>query len=366
MQLFAIFNELRRRRFLVAAALLLSIAVGMSVAYRVSPGLPPQLKARQYSVGVASARVLINTPSSIVADLNPNGGGSLATHAQLLGNLLASEQVRTAIAKKAGVPLSNLVVEPLSVAGVVQTPLAVVAPAPTGASTLSVNADPLLPLITISAQAPDAAKAAALANGAVTALQSYIQTVAAAEKIPTSRRPVVTSLGAAQARSTTRGPSRLYGVIAVIFLFGLFCYMIIAVSGARRRLRALRESRRAGLAPAAEFDPAPADDADERLQAYQSAAHPSSAPSRERGFHEPIPAENNGHLPRETTDGAHTLTDEDASMLLAAVGSETMRTPIASETTRAEGPRGEPAGAHSRSARTTASGASLFGRFRRD
>jgi hypothetical protein len=255
MQSSSILSELLRRRFAVAGALVLSVAVGVLVFYRVSVGLPPQIKARQYSVGVASARVLINTPSSIVADLNPNGGGSLPAHAQLLGNLLASEQVRTAIAKSAHLAPSKLVVEPLSVAGVVQTPLAVSAPAPVGASTLNVNADPLLPLITINAQGPNPTTAAALANGAVTSLQAYIRTVAAEENIPSRRQPVVTSLGLAQGRSATRGSSRLYGLIAMVFVFGICCYLILFVGGARRRFQEIRDTRAAptsGLEPSRE------------------------------------------------------------------------------------------------------------------
>jgi hypothetical protein len=343
MQLFAILNELGRRRFVVAVALLLSIGVGMSVAYRVSPGLPPQFHARQYSVGVASARVLINTPSSIVADLNPNGGGSLATHAQLLGNLLASEQVRTAIAGSARVPLSDLVVEPLSVGGVVQTPLAVSTPAPTGASTLSVNADPLLPLITINAQAPNPATAAALANGAVIALQSYIQTVAASEKIPPSHRTVVTSLGTAQARSTTRGPSHLYGVIATIFLFGLCCYLIIVISGARSRLRTLRQNRETAPGPSPGLDLKPPDDASQQIPARQPVDHRLSVPNRDHGLDESALPQDHRHSPGKAgqtdglTDEAHSRIHEDASMLLAAVGSEPRRTPNGSNKPRGKG-----------------------------
>jgi hypothetical protein len=240
MQLLAAINELSHRRVLVGIALVVSLILGMSVAYKISPGLPPHVASRQHKVGVASTRVLINTPSSIVADLNPNGGSSLSTHAQLLGNLLASDQVRSEIARSAGIAPSDLVVSPLAVGGVIQTPLATSTPAPAGASTLSVNADPLLPLITIDVQAPTPKQAAALANGSVNVLQSYIQSVAADESIPTSRRPVITSLGAAQGISKATGPSKMYGVIAVLILFGLSCYVILVATGARRRLRELR------------------------------------------------------------------------------------------------------------------------------
>jgi hypothetical protein len=243
MQLYVILNELWRRRIVVGIALIVSVFLGLMLAFQVRPGLPPKLTSRAHQIGVASTRVLINTPSSIVADLNPAGGASLSTHAQLLGNLLSSDQVHNAIAKSAGLAPTDLTIAPLAVGGVVQTPLAVTAPAPVGGSSVSVNADPLLPLITISATAPTPTQAAALANGSVRVLQSYIQTVAAEEGIPTSRRPVITSLGSAVGLPSTSGPSKMYSAIAIILLFGLSCYVILVVTGGKARIRELKELR---------------------------------------------------------------------------------------------------------------------------
>lgn len=255
MQLYAILNELWRRRLLVGIALMVSIFLGLMVAFRISPGLPPKLTPRAQQIGLASTRVLINTPSSIVADLNPAGGSSLSTHAQLLGNLISSDAVHNAIAKRAGLAPTDLTISPLAVGGVIQTPLAVTAPAPVGASSVSVNADPLLPLITITATAPTPNLAASLANGSVTVLQSYIQTVAADEGIPASRRPVITSLGAAVGLPSTNGPSKMYSAAAIILLFSLSCYIILVATGGKARLRELKELRALGsestLAPAA-------------------------------------------------------------------------------------------------------------------
>jgi hypothetical protein len=243
MQLYAILNELWRRRIVVGIALVVSGFIGLMVAFKVTPGLPPKLASRAHEIGVASTRVLINTPNSIVADLNPAGGASLSTHAQLLGNLLSSDQVHNAIAKSAGLAPTDLTISPLAVGGVVQTPLAVTAPAPVGASSVSVNADPLLPLINIKATAPTPTQAAALANGSVRVLQSYIQTVAAEEGIPISRRPVITSLGSAVGLPSTTGASKMYSAIAIILLFGLSCYVILVVTGGKARIRELKELR---------------------------------------------------------------------------------------------------------------------------
>ena len=358
MQFFAILNELWRRRIAVGIALLVSIIVGMSVAYQIKPGLPPTFKSRQHLVGVASARVLVNTPSSIVADLNPNGGGSLATHAQLLGNLLSSDQVRSAVAKSAGIPLASLVVEPLSVGGVIQTPLATTTPMPVGASTLSVNADPLLPLITINAQAPDARRAAALANAAVSALQSYIESVAAAQNIPTSHRPVVTSLGPAQGINSAQGPLAIYGVLAMIVLFGLSCYLILVVTGARRRLRELRLSRDGAPSLAPEL--ADQDAAADQIPADQiPARHPAGARR---------PATHVVHGPALRLEDDLSLATVAADYFYSASdrGGPSKLDGIAHEPVRADGPRPEHTGPHSHLAGASASSTTLSSRFRRD
>ncbi len=353
MQFFAILNELWRRRIAVGIALLVSITVGMSVAYQIKPGLPPTFKSRQHFVGVASARVLVNTPSSIVADLNPNGGGSLATHAQLLGNLLSSDQVRSAVAKSAGIPLASLVVEPLSVGGVVQTPLATTTPMPVGAATLSVNADPLLPLITINAQAPDARRAAALANAAVSALQSYIESVGAAQNIPTSHRPVVTSLGPAQGVNSAQGPSAIYGVLAMIVLFGLSCYLILVVTGARRRLRELRLSRDG--APSLAPEPADQDAAADQVPAR----HPA-------GARRPATHVVHGPALRLEDDLSLATVAADYFSSVSDRGGPSKLDGIAREPVRADGPRPEHTGPHSHLAGASASSTTLFSRFRRD
>jgi hypothetical protein len=242
MQLIAIIHTLWRRRIIVGLALFVSICIGVLFAYNVSLGVPPDLKSRRTYVGVASARVLVNTPHSIIADLNPTGGGNLPTHAQLLANLIASDAIRSDIAKTAGIPVTQLAVLPPSIGGVVQTTLATTATPPAGADTLTVNADADLPLVAIDAQAATPKQAAALANGAVTALENYVRSVATTENIPASRQAVITALGTAQGTTAARGMSPLYGMIATLVLFALSCYAIVFASGITRRMRELRQS----------------------------------------------------------------------------------------------------------------------------
>lgn len=261
MTLTVILQEFWRRRILIGLALLLSLAAGAVVAYRVTPTLPPHFKSRQYQVGVASVRMLVDTPNSIVADLNPSGASSLSLHAQLLANLLASQSIRTTIAASVGIPIQDLAVVPpaISAAPIVATPLATATVPPADASTLTISVDPTLPIVSISAQAPDRVGAANLANGAVTALRAYLVSVAGAQKIPTSRRPVITSLGALSG-TATRGRSRILGVAAALVLFSLLSYVILIVGGLRRRVRMAAPHAEAAAGPVpASPEPSPAE-----------------------------------------------------------------------------------------------------------
>jgi len=246
MKTLVILQQLWRRRIVVGIALLVSIGAGAYIT----------LGSRQQPVGVASSRVLVDTPNSIVADLDPSGAASLSLHAQLLADLIAGEPIREEIAKTVGIPLQSLVVVPPAAAGAapVATPVAQAAPPPSGTSTLTIGVDSTLPLVSLSAQAPTEAAAMKLANGAVQALQTYLTSVAAEQKIPLSRQPVIKPLGT-QSASKTTGTSRLLGPAVTIVLFGLFCYVLLVVTGIRQRVRAIQPVPEPELTPVEDDEP---------------------------------------------------------------------------------------------------------------
>lgn len=248
MNTISLLRQLWQRRILVGIALLASICLGLAVAYRVTPGPPPQLHSRQHEVGVASARLLVDTPRSILADLDPNGAASLSLHAQLIADLVASQPIRASIAREVGIPVGSLAVIPPIVAGgpAVPTPIATATTPPASTSTLTLSVDPVLPLVTITVQAPDRSLALRLANGSVTALQRYLRSVATAQGIPDSRRPQIKPLGS-QASVRTTGPTALYGVGAALVAFALLCWAVLFVTGIRSRLRPPGSDRRAGV-----------------------------------------------------------------------------------------------------------------------
>ena len=248
-------RELWLRRSVVAVGLAISVMAGLLFAYRISLA-PPKLESRQYSVGLANARVLVDTPQSKVVDLDAQGADfpTLGGRAALLANLMASGPVKVAIARRAGVSPQAFTAVPSSPDGTAQ-------PTPTPAndqhgSVLSIQTEVAVPIITVAAQAPTAAQAARLANGAVAGLRDYLGSVAAAQKVPASRKLIVTQLGPALASTSARGPRKAYAVVLALFVFLALSGAVLGLSAVARQWRALaadeREANPAPPAPSAE------------------------------------------------------------------------------------------------------------------
>ena len=249
MEAITILRELWRLRYLVFLAAILALAIALMTAYRISLA-PPKLESRQSHVGLASARVLVDTTDSQVVDLNPKGADALSSRASLLANLMASSPVKTIIARDAGVPASQLVaVAPSATGPTAPTPLSKAATESASAAQtyiLTLQADETLPIIAVSAQAPDADQAARLANAASTGLRDYLRSVAGAQNVPAARQVVISSLGAAQSANVVKGPRRIFAVIAFIFIFGLACFGVIMISGIARGWRRAAALERSG------------------------------------------------------------------------------------------------------------------------
>lgn len=254
MELVAILRLLWRRRGLVITAALLSVLVGISMAYRI--GIPPKLESRQYHVGLGSATALVDTPSSQVVDLGGNTGSdvrTLSARASLLASVMTSSPIKDEIASRAGVAPDKLIAVPPSSPGAS-------GPAPTSVSGSSVSAtDPQanilkasipslesgeIPIIAVDTQAPDAEGAARLANEAISVLQSHLQSVAGTDKVPNGRRVVVRQLGPARSATVARGPSRFMAIALMIFVFLVLCASIVGVSALVRGWRRAAEMER--------------------------------------------------------------------------------------------------------------------------
>jgi hypothetical protein len=233
-----ILRDLWRHRFAVIGVYLIALLAGTAVLYKIS--FPPKLESRKYQVGVATTRILVDTPSSQVVEIAPKGSDSLGVRANLLASLMVDGVVKTAIAKRAGLRPDDLVGIALS-----DTDPSAAATPPHGprASVLTThvvtdNDGAQLPIIEIEAQAPDATAAAGLANAAIVGLRDYLDSKAAVQRIPDAQRLQVSGLGAPQAQMAARGPKDIFAIAAVIFVFGSGCGCILLVLALVRGWRA--------------------------------------------------------------------------------------------------------------------------------
>jgi hypothetical protein len=238
MDLVPIFTILREKRLFVALSLLVALGVGAFMAFG----------SHKYTVGIGQQNVLIDTPKSSAADLNPTGNANpgaatnLVNQADLLANLMLSATIEDNIAHQLGIPASQLLVTNSATAGVpvISTELATTAATkrpPTKAYDLTITTNPGLSILTFATQAPSAQGAASLANAATVALKSYINDTAIAQQIPASQLTVVSALGPPQAGLSQQGPKKLYAAVAAALSFLLLCSLIVFLTGRARAAR---------------------------------------------------------------------------------------------------------------------------------
>ena len=236
MELVTILRELWHRRTIVALVALVSLIVGAAVAFRL-----PSLESRKYEVGIATARILVDTPKSQVVEVAPQGSDTLGVRANLIASLMADGVVKDAIAKRAGLKLDELEGVAENTAGT--SGAAAVEPTAFTADdhvlTTRVIQTPdgdRLPIIDIETQAPDTAGAAKLANAAVAGLRDYLDSRAASEEVTAAKRLRFTSLGPARAAEFVRGPGIPMAIGAALFVFVGGCAIMLGDPRARPRL----------------------------------------------------------------------------------------------------------------------------------
>ena len=239
MEIVTILRTLWHRRVLVGLVALVAIAVGWALAYKVS--FPPQ--SRGYTVGIATTRILVDTPRSQVVEVSPKGSETLGARASVLANLMVEGEVKAAIAQRAGLPPSRLragarsqTAEPEGEQATSEPPLGPESYSlKTGVVTSSELVD--LPIIEVETQAPDPKRALALANAAVAGLSDHLDSKAAAEEVSDRRRLRVRGFGGAEASEATRGPGGMLALGAAIFVFLVGCAAILAATALTRGWR---------------------------------------------------------------------------------------------------------------------------------
>jgi hypothetical protein len=252
MEAVTILRELWRRRVLVALVAFAAVLVGFLLAYRV--GFPPE--PRKYEVGLATARVLVDTPQSQVIKVDPKGSDTLGLRASVLANLMVEGEAKDAIARRAGLKPKKLKAVSASATTVDESssepqPVSTAFPDDPDVHMIRTrvitNPDgEQLPIIETDVQAPNAASATKLANATVTGLTDYLDKRAAAdEDVDERRRLRVSGLGSAQATVAARGPGRAVAVAAAIVIFLAGCAIILLVSALARSWRAAEVSEQA-------------------------------------------------------------------------------------------------------------------------
>jgi hypothetical protein len=264
MTVVSVLRELWSRRLLVAVGLALALGVATLMAFSVTLGVPPDFKSRQYIVGIASSAVLIDSPSSQVADLG--GGseagpqadvGSLSARARLLANLMSTSPLKDRIARRAGIAPSTLIARAPAGPGITTpdpaTPLSTgstISPSDPNANILTITVNETLPILSADSQAPDTDIAAKISAAAVTELPLYLRSVASTDRVPNAQQLVVKPLGPARYATVQHGPRRMFAIIAAIVLFCMWCAGILVIAGfARAWKQADEDESRGGPLP---------------------------------------------------------------------------------------------------------------------
>jgi hypothetical protein len=220
-----------RRRLVALGALIAMIAALLSVY---SVGLfPPSMTSRTNVFATASTQLLVDAPDSAFADLE-NDLTPLETRASVFARFLASPVALTLIAKEADVPVSSIEAE-----GPYDINLPVIQQEPTAGQRssqiigegalyrLRFENNPVLPVVSVFAQAPTEEEAIGLANAAPRALRAYIAQIQAQQNTPEDRRVVIRKLGNATGGVVNAGANVQIGLLVFIIVFGAWCMLLI-------------------------------------------------------------------------------------------------------------------------------------------
>jgi hypothetical protein len=220
-----------RRRLVALGAVIAAIAALLSVY---SIGLfPPSMTSRTNVFATASTQLLVDAPDSAFADLE-NDLTPLETRASVFARFLASPVALTLIAKEANVPVSSIEAE-----GPYDINLPVIQQEPTAGQRssqiigegalyrLRFENNPVLPVVSVFAQAPTEEEAIDLANAAPRALRAYIAQIQAQQDTPESRRVVIRKLGNATGGVVNAGANVQIALLVFIIVFGAWCMLLI-------------------------------------------------------------------------------------------------------------------------------------------
>lgn len=244
MELTEILRVLRTRW--IATTLVVALAVGSAAAIK--------LTSHNVPTGAATVQILVDSPSSELANLTQNPT-PLISRAAVFAQVMTSQAVVQDIAAAAGVRPTQMTAQgPYS--GSAES-LDVITPAEARSNQLVAEAAPYRltflaqqnePVITATVQAPTAVAAARAANAVYTGVQNYVTAIQHEGRTPDEDKVTLRQLGSAQT-ATVNGKSRLTLIAAAflaILIIGLL--VILGVESLRKRDRELDELERGMVA----------------------------------------------------------------------------------------------------------------------
>jgi hypothetical protein len=232
MELARTLNILWRRRRLVGLAALLAAFAALLSVYDVGI-FPPSLSSRTNVFATASTQLLVDTPQSSFAntanDLTP-----LETRASVFARVLASPAAITLIAREAKLPANSIEAQ-----GPFDVNLPTIQAEPTAGKRsteiigegalyrLRFDNNPILPIVSVFAQAPTSDKAIALANAVPRALGAYVKAIQAHEHTPEEERVVIRELGSATGGIVNSSANVQIAALVFIVVFGILCMLVV-------------------------------------------------------------------------------------------------------------------------------------------
>jgi capsular polysaccharide biosynthesis protein len=235
MELSAIARTLRARW--KATALVCVLAVLVAAVARLS--------SHNVSTGAATIQILVDSPSSELANLNQDPA-PLISRASVFAQVMTSDTVVKDIAAAAGLPADQITAQgPYSGSGQV---LNSITPAEARSSQLVAESAPYRltflaqqnePVITATVQAPTELAAARLAGAVFTGVQNYVAAAQQQGHTPSEHRVTLRELGGAQSATVNGGSRTTIAIAAFLGVLIVGIAVIVGVEGLRRRDREL-------------------------------------------------------------------------------------------------------------------------------
>lgn len=247
MELVRIIEKLWQHRLLVALGCLVAALAATSTVYRLTL-LPPTATPRSIEFGSASTQVLIDADTSPLLDLGAQLE-PLSSRAEIYARLVESNEVRSAIARRAGLPAEQIVIEgrggelgarTTREPGAEQRANQLRGEAQS--NRILFVAEQGLPVVSIYTQSASAEGAVLLANAAADGLVAYLTDLQSSRRVPDRRKVEFRALGEPEGGMVNSGASRVVAVLAFLSVWGLWMILVLMISGVRE---GLAESKRA-------------------------------------------------------------------------------------------------------------------------